>query len=303
MPVSLFWALMRPGFILITVVGVVLGSAMAASCGCGFNLWLAAAYGVLAVLLHAAVNVLNDYADALSGADQANASALAPFTGGSGLLTTGQVSTNTARTLGYGLLMLVSGGGVLLIALTGPGLLFIGAAGLILGWAYSLRPISLMSRGLGELSVMAMLWLLVIGADYVQRQTFLLVPSVTAVSFAILGSLILLAASFPDRQSDGAVGKRTLVVLMGTRLASWVYLVVALEAYLWLGIGLALQIQSIGAAWGFVSAPLSLLAAVLLIRSHDRPTALRVPIVLTIAASLIHGLALAAGLTWGGYGI
>ncbi len=34
-----------------------------------------------------------------------------------------------------------------------------------------------------------------------------------------------------------------------------------------------------------------------------RPNALRAPIVLTIAASLIHGLTLAAGLTWGGYGI
>ncbi len=303
MKVPIFWALLRPGFLLITLVGVILGSAMAASCGCGFSVWLAVGYLALALMLHGTVNILNDYADTLSGADQANRSALPPFTGGSGLLLGGRVSLQTARTIGYSLLILVAGGGVILIARTGPGLLVIGAVGLVLGWAYSLRPVSLMSRGLGEVAVMAMLWLLVIGADYVQRQTFLLVPSVTAVSFAILGSLILLVASFPDRQSDGAVGKRTLVVLMGTRLASWVYLAVALEAYLWLGIGLYLQIQSIGAAWGFVSAPLSLWAAALLIRDHDRPDALRVPIVLTIAASLIHGLALAAGLTWGGYGI
>lgn len=303
MPVSLFWALLRPGFLVITAVGVVLGSAMAASCGCGFNVGLATAYGALAILLHAAVNVLNDYADSLSGADQANTSAIAPFTGGSGLLLSGRVPIQSARTIGYSLLILVAGGGVILIARTGPGLLVIGAVGLLLGWAYSVRPVSLMSRGLGEVAVVAMLWLLVLGADYVQRQTVLLVPSVTAVSFAILGSLILMAASFPDRQGDGLVGKRTLVVLMGSRLASWVYLAVALEAYVWLGVGLYLQVQSIGAAWGFVSAPFSLLAAVMLIRHHDQPALLRAPIVLTIAASLLHGLAMAAGLTWGGYGI
>jgi 1,4-dihydroxy-2-naphthoate octaprenyltransferase len=303
MPVSLFWALLRPGFLLITAVGVLLGSAMAASCGCGFDIWRATAYGTLAILLHAAVNVLNDYADTLSGADQSNTNAIAPFTGGSGLLLRGRVSVQSARTIGYSLLILVAGGGVILVALTGPGLLVIGAAGLVLGWAYSVRPVSLMSRGLGEVAVFVMLWLLVLGADYVQRQSFLLVPSVTAVSFAILGSLILMAASFPDRQGDGFVGKRTLVVLMGSRLASWAYLAVAVEAYVWLGIGLYLQIQSIGAAWGFISAPLSLLAAVMLIRCHDRPPALKVPIVLTIAASLLHGLAMAAGLTWGGYGI
>jgi 1,4-dihydroxy-2-naphthoate octaprenyltransferase len=303
MSVGVLWALIRPGFLIITLVGVLLGSAMAAICGCGFDPWLALSYGGLTLLLHAAVNVLNDVADDQNGADRANVTAIPPFSGGSGLLISGRVSVHAAKTLGFGFLIVVAGGGILLVALTGGGLLVIGAIGLVLGWAYSMPPLRLMSRGLGELAVVIMLWLLVVGADYVQRQSFLLVPAVTAMSFAILGALILLAASFPDRLSDAQVGKNTLTVMLGPRLAAWAYLLIALEAYTWLGVGLVLQIQPAGAVWGFVSAPLSLAAAWLMIQGLGQPKSLRRAIGLTIGAALIHGLVLAAGLLWGGRGL
>ena len=57
--------------------------------------------------------------------------------------------------------------GLLLALHSGGGLLLIGATGLLLGWAYSAPPLSLMSRGLGELTVAACWWLVVVGADYV----------------------------------------------------------------------------------------------------------------------------------------
>ena len=43
-------------------------------------------------------------------------------------------------------------------------------AGLLLAWAYSAPPLRLMSRGLGELTVALVWFLVVIGADLVQRQ-------------------------------------------------------------------------------------------------------------------------------------
>ena len=62
----------RPGFLVITAVACVLGTAVAAACGHGPNVWTALATLMLAVLMHAAANVLNDYHDALNGADDAN---------------------------------------------------------------------------------------------------------------------------------------------------------------------------------------------------------------------------------------
>lgn len=62
----------RPGSLLLTVVACLLGMAFALACGCGFDPLRAAATLALAVTAHAGANVLNDYHDALSGADAAN---------------------------------------------------------------------------------------------------------------------------------------------------------------------------------------------------------------------------------------
>ena len=82
----------RPGFLAITAVACLLGIAVAAACGYGPHLWMAMATMALALLMHAAANVLNDYHDALNGADEANAQGLFPFTGGARLIQNGHVS-------------------------------------------------------------------------------------------------------------------------------------------------------------------------------------------------------------------
>ena len=47
-----------------------------------------------------------------------------------------------------------------------------------------------MTRGVGELSVALAWWLVVLGADYVQRRGFFLIPALTALSFAVLAANI-----------------------------------------------------------------------------------------------------------------
>jgi len=173
-PARLDWKLLlrmtRPGFLSITAVACLLGIASAAS-GDGQIDWrLALLTLVLALAAHAGANVLNDYHDALNGADAANQSGLFPFTGGSRLIQQGQVTPEQTRALAGGLLAGVALGGLALAWVTGGGLLLIGLVGLALGWAYSAPPLKLMSRGLGELTV-ALTWgLIVVGADQVQRR-------------------------------------------------------------------------------------------------------------------------------------
>jgi 1,4-dihydroxy-2-naphthoate polyprenyltransferase len=286
----------RPGFLAITAVACVLGTAVAAACGHGPNGWTAFATLVLAVVMHAAANVLNDYHDALNGADDANTQGLFPFTGGARLIQNGHVTTQDTRNLALALIVFLIPCGLILAVNTGGGLVLLGLAGLLLGWAYSAPPLALMKHGLGEVTVAFTWGLVVVGADYVQRNHFVVAPAVVGVSFALLVGNILVINGFPDAAADTLVGKRTLVVRLGTRLATGVYLAGALLAHAWLVVGTWLFIHPYAALWGLASLPLSLVAFVLLRQNADQPAHLVSAIVLTIAAAVLHGLAISAGL-------
>ncbi|MFP5325209.1 MAG: hypothetical protein ACLGH2_11190, partial [Gammaproteobacteria bacterium] len=93
--------------LLLTVVACVLGTATAAACGCGLDPGLALTAGVLAVLAHAAGNVINDLHDARNGADAANLQPMTPFAGGSRLIQQGLVSERQTAEVAWGLMLLV----------------------------------------------------------------------------------------------------------------------------------------------------------------------------------------------------
>ncbi len=288
----------RPGFLTITAVAVLIGVASAAHDG-HFEPLRAAVSVLLAILAHAAANVLNDYHDALNGADAANRTAISPFTGGSRLIQNGEVSVRDTGRLAKALLAFVVPAGMVLAAFSGPGLLAIGLAGLLLGWAYSAPPLALMKRGLGELTVGASWSLLVIGGDYVQRAGFSALPLAASLGLALLVADILLINGFPDAVSDASVGKRTLVVRLGPAAAARLYRTIALLAH---GALLACVIAGVlptAALAGLLSLPLSLRAAGLLAAAGNDVARLADPIRLTIAAATVHGVALAIGLVLG----
>jgi len=285
----------RPGFLSVTVVACLLGISIAAACGHGPNVYTGLATLLLACLAHAAGNVLNDYHDALNGADAANTQAVHPFTGGSRLIQEKTVTLAQTRDLFRGLAFFLVAFGLLLAVRSTGWVIVLGLAGLLLLWAYSAPPLALMKRGLGEF-VVALVWsLVVIGADAVQRGSLFIIPVVTSVSYALLVANILLINGFPDAASDALVGKRSLVVLLGRRGAALLYLFIGTLAHLWLAGGVWLLYQPEPAVWGLISWPLSLAAFVLLWRHANQPHQLRPAIVLTIAATLLHGLTMAAG--------
>lgn len=294
---GLMWRMVRPGFLSITAVGCLLGFATAAACGHAVNLLTAGITLLLALLAHGGANVLNDYHDAINGADAANQQGIFPFTGGSRLIQTGLVSVSDTRLWGWTLLALSALGGMWLMLETGVGLLAIGVAGLLIAWCYSAPPLQLMSRGLGEFAVAAAWWLVVIGADYSQRGQFFVIPAWVGVSFALLVSNILLVNGIPDAAADERVGKRTLATRLGASGVAWMYLAIGVVAHAWVIWGISRFIHPGSAAWAMVSAPVCLLACGLLFRLARQPsTSLRAPIVLTIGAAHLHGMALAAGM-------
>jgi len=292
---ALLWRMTRPAFLLLTVVACVLGTTTAAACGCGLDLTLASATLLLAVLAHAVGNVLNDLHDARSGADAGNSQGIYPFTGGSRLIQTDAVTEGQTDSLAKALLLVLVPAGLLLAVKTAGGVLLLGMAGLLLAWSYSAPPLRLMARGLGELAVAGAWFLVVIGSDYVQRRQFFVIPASAALSFALLVTALLLINGVPDAEADARAGKRTLAVRLGPRPAAWAYLGLVLAAHGWLAASAWLLIPPASALWGLVSLPLSLAAAALLLRHAGEPQRLRPALALTVAATLVHGLGMAAG--------
>ncbi len=296
--ITRYLAATRPPFLSATLVACLIGLASAASSGTLPNATLAGMTLLLALLVHAAVNVLNDYYDALNGTDDANTERLFPFTGGSRFIQNGILTRRQTACLGYTLLLISVACGVLLATKVGTGLLLIGAAGVGIGWAYSVPPFKFSSRGLGELCVFAGFLGVVIGADFVQRSAFDSAPFLIGLPYALLVTNLLYINQFPDRKADAATGKRHWVVRLPLPVAARVY---PLLNGLALGVLLMLhQREMIPPVALFSALPLllSLRAAAILRQHAGHPAALLPAIRLTIAAMLAHGILLSVILMW-----
>lgn len=282
----------RPAFVVVTVVAVLLGTAA----GAVVRPFQAVLATILAALIHAGVNVLNDYYDALSGADEGNDDRISPYTGGSRMIQEGLLDVRRTALFGWALLAASVCGGVWLATTAGPGLFAIGAVGLLLGWAYSAPPVALMSRGLGETTVAACFVLVVLGACYVQTGRIEAIALAAAPSYGLLLANLLLINAFPDLRSDARAGKRTLAVRLGPRRAARLYGGIALVAH---ALPVAFAVAGVlppPAMAALASAPFSLRAAVLLNRMAEMPAGLAPAIRATILAAVVHGAAMAAGL-------
>jgi 1,4-dihydroxy-2-naphthoate octaprenyltransferase len=293
-----YFAATRPAFLSVTLAGCLIGLAAARADGVAIDGARALVTVLFALLAHAGANVLNDYHDAASGADAANTGRIFPFTGGSRFIQNGVLTMRQTAVFGHLLFALVVPAGVWLAVGSGAGLLAIGAAGLLLGWAYSAPPVRLASRGLGEFAVAAAWLLVVLGSDYAQRGAFAWTPVAAGLSFALLVANLLFINQFPDRAGDAAVGKRTLVVRLGPDTAKWAYFGIATVAYGWLVLQIGRENLPQACAAAALTLALSFNAARLLREHANDPGDLAPAIRLTIAAANLHGLVLAATLAF-----
>ena len=295
-PLKTLLLMTRPGFLVATLVACLLGIAVASAVGQTIEPLTAAVTILLALIAHAGANVLNDYHDAINGADEINTTRIFPFTGGARFIQEGVVSIDLTRRYALLLLVALMPAGLWLSAVTSPVLIVIGIAGLGIGWTYSAPPLQLMSRGLGELAI-ALAWsLVVIGAACVQTRALEPLAAQASVGFALLLANILMINGFPDAASDAQAGKRTLVVRLGPDKAALCYLLLAMLAHLWLVVLVGQSVLQPSCLAGLLSLPLSLSAGRRLWLQRREPSSLRTAIVLTIAAAVVHGLALSVAL-------
>jgi len=208
----LFLATRLP-FLTATIVPVFLGLA-AAAYDRHFSIGLALLTLVGAIAVHLGLNVANDVFDTLSGVDDVNFTPT-KFSGGSRVVQYGLVSLRQMMTLAAVFYVVAIIVGLVLVAISGLGLLWLGVAGVLISYFYTAPPLRLVHRGLGELCVaLGFGPIMVLGAYFVQTGHYALRPLILSIPVAILVMLILYANEVPDRFADGKAGKRTLVVRM-----------------------------------------------------------------------------------------
>lgn len=290
----------RPPFLLASVVPVLLGLSTAAYDAVAMHWPVAVLTLAAAVMLHAAVNLFNDYYDALNGCDAANTSRVFPFTGGSRFIQNCVFSPHEILMLGVAVLCVVLVLGLVLLlqmpASVRPSLCVLGIIGVLIGWAYSAPPLALNGRGLGELSVATGFMLLVVGSDYVQRQQWSVFPFLTGLPYALLVTNLLWINQFPDCEADMLAGKRHWVARLGPGLARAVYAVLALIAFAVLfGLVIAGVLPALSLL-ALLALPLSAWAAWQLWCQAGQPGKLGPAIQATIAAMLLYGVCISAGL-------
>jgi 1,4-dihydroxy-2-naphthoate octaprenyltransferase len=261
-----------------------------------FDVPLALVTLLFALLAHAGVNVLNDYYDALNGTDAQNTDRIFPFTGGSRFIQNGVISQSQTRVFGFALLAGVALAGIWLMERTAPQLMYVGLAGLFIGWAYSAPPFRLNSRGLGELCVAAGFLAITVGTDFVQRKGFSVAPFIAGLPYALLVTNLLYINQFPDRTADTAAGKLHWVARLKVQHARWGYALIVGLAYAWLLLSVLLGWLPMFALLAFLALPLSVKASQLLLRHAAQPQQLGDAIKLTIGAMMVHGTLLSLAL-------
>jgi 1,4-dihydroxy-2-naphthoate octaprenyltransferase len=208
----------RAPFLLLPVTLVAAGSAAAAYEGAfGWTPTLLALLGLL--LLHAAVNALNEASDMTTGIDLRTVRT--PFSGGSGTLPAGRLSVRATRVFAY-VCAAIGGliGGWFALRLD-PLFALLMAAGAAAVLFYS----DLFARtGIGEIFAGLGLGALPIwGAAWVQGP----VPGPAALWAGVPGFFmtfnLLLLNEFPDEEADRAGGRKNLVLMLGRKGAALVY--------------------------------------------------------------------------------
>jgi 1,4-dihydroxy-2-naphthoate octaprenyltransferase len=137
---------------------------------------------------------------------------------------------------------------------------------------------------------------MVVGSYYVQVERLPVGVFLLSLPIGILIAAVLLINGFPDRDTDLAAAKRTLVVLLGTRRAAFLYRTMLVGLYVLIALLAALRVFPPFSLVVFASLPLAWRAYVVSRDNFDRITDLLPANAATIGLHSLVGALLILGL-------
>ncbi|GMQ84981.1 MAG: 1,4-dihydroxy-2-naphthoate polyprenyltransferase [Acidimicrobiia bacterium] len=224
----------RPATLTAAVAPVLVGSALAAAAHVfGVDTFLVILFAALAIQV--GVNFANDLADATSGADTADR--IGPQRAvASGLLT----PTEMKRGIGIAF-ALAAIAGIYLIWLGGWVILVIGVVSIVAALAYTAGPYPYGYHGFGEVFVFTFFGLVATaGTRYVFDRSAPADAWWAGVAMGLLATAILVANNYRDLDTDLAVGKRTLAVILGRETTRRLYAAMIGGAFLTIAVSVTI---------------------------------------------------------------
>ncbi|MGH2726382.1 MAG: prenyltransferase, partial [Actinomycetota bacterium] len=171
-----------------------------------------------AAAMHLASNVVNDYFDESSGADEAARQDAASLATGTGLIASGVMTREATARLAAGLFAVGLACGIVLAVARGWQVLLLGTVGFLLAVFYVAPPVRFgyVGRGLGEFGIfIAFGYLPLVGSYFVQAKDITPDAAWASIVPGVLTTLVLFHHHFLHWQADARAGKMTPVAVLG----------------------------------------------------------------------------------------
>jgi len=193
------------------------------------------------ILNHMALNMTDDYYDFRHLVDVFATDGKNPYTGGSGLLSSGLIQPQRMRQVFVTFYLIAIGMGVFLGVMRGPFILLLLAVGFFCAYFYTAPPIRFGYRGFGELAQLLCFGPGIgIGAYFVQTQRISWEAFWGTLPFGIMLFAMITINEIPDYFEDRRGGKLNLVARFGRETGVWLFIASVLSAYAVILVGVIL---------------------------------------------------------------
>jgi 1,4-dihydroxy-2-naphthoate octaprenyltransferase len=219
---------MRPPFLILTPICVLLGTSTALTVQGDIDSLALALIMVGALCAHISVNTLNEHADFKSGLDLITVKT--PFSGGSGALPDDPSMTNMVLATGVVTLLATMAIGIYFVDNYGTLILPIGIIGVLIiltytKWINRWPLFCLIAPGIGFGLLM------VVGTHVVLTgENAFMAWLASLVPFFLVNNLLLLN-QYPDIEADKRIGRYHFLIAYGVKAANVAYGIMALSAY------------------------------------------------------------------------
>lgn len=188
---------------------------------------------ILGLLLnHMALNMTDDYYDFRHLVDVFATDGKNPYTGGSGLLSSGLIQPQKMKNVFINFYIIAIGIGVFLGMMRGAFILLLLVIGFFCAYFYTAPPIRFGYRGLGEMAQLLCFGPGIgIGAYYVQAQRISWEAFWGTLPFGIMLFSMITINEIPDYDEDQKGGKLNLVARFGREAGVWLFILSLLSAY------------------------------------------------------------------------
>ena len=218
--------------------------------------------GVMA--LHASVDLLNDYWDYKRGID--TATKRTKMSGGTGVLPEGLLKPSSVYRAGIGFLILGSVIGFYFVLTDGIIIAVILSFAILSIYFYSTK---IVDSGLAEFFVAVKGTMIVLGTFFIQSNQITLESILGGIVVGVLSSLVLFIASFPDHDADKSKGRKTLVITVGKKNATYLFWIFPTISYSLIILGISIGIFPILSFVTLFSIPLVIKAGLGLKKNFD----------------------------------